>query len=46
MRSLRNHTLLAATALVHGAAVLTYNQADFAAIASVLPVRFLSLNGV
>lgn len=42
MRSLRNDTLLAATALVYGAAVLTYNQADFAAIAGVLPVRFLS----
>ena len=42
MRRLRNDTLLAATALVYGASVLTYNQADFAAIAGVLPVRYLA----
>lgn len=39
LRSLRNDVLLAATALVHGAAVMTRNRADFARIAEVLPVR-------
>jgi predicted nucleic acid-binding protein len=39
LRSLRNDVLLAATALVHRAAVLTYDQRDFDRIAQVLPVR-------
>ena len=42
LRNLRNDVLLAATALVYGAPVLTYNRADFAAIARVLPVRLLT----
>ena len=40
LRSLRNDVLLAATAVAYGAVVLTYNRADFALIASVLPVRY------
>lgn len=40
LRSLRNDVLLAATALAHGATVLTYNRADFTLISKVLPVEF------
>jgi len=39
LRALRNDVLLAATALVHGAAVMTKDRVDFARIAEVLPVR-------
>ena len=39
LRALRNDVLLAATALVHGAAVMTYDRRDFEEIAQVLPVR-------
>ncbi|MGH7673100.1 MAG: hypothetical protein ACREMC_09370 [Gemmatimonadales bacterium] len=39
LRALRNDVLLAATAWVHDAAVMTKNRADFARIAEVLPVR-------
>lgn len=42
LRSLRNDVLLAATALAHGAAVLTYHRADFTLISTVLPVEFLA----
>ena len=42
LRGLRNDVLLAATALVHGAAVMTHNRADFERIAAVLPVRVVS----
>ena len=42
LRSLRNDVLLAATALVHGAAVMTRNRADFLRIAEVLPVKVVS----
>lgn len=38
--NLRTDVLLAATALAHGAAVLTYNRADFTLISTVLPVEF------
>ena len=41
LRTLRNDVLLAATAAVYGATVLTYNRADFAVIRRVLPVRFM-----
>ena len=39
LRALRNDVLLAATALVHGAAVMTSDRGDFERIAEVLPVR-------
>ncbi|HEY3219236.1 MAG TPA: type II toxin-antitoxin system VapC family toxin [Gemmatimonadales bacterium] len=39
LRALRNDVLLAATAYLYGAAVMTHDAADFAAIAEVLPVR-------
>ena len=39
LRALRNDVLLAATAMMHGATVLTYNTADFALIGRVIPVR-------
>jgi predicted nucleic acid-binding protein len=39
LRSLRNDVLLAATAMVYDAAVMTHNRADFERIAEVLPVR-------
>ena len=42
LRVLRNDVLLAATALLNGAAVMTRNVDDFAAIAAVLPVRVVS----
>lgn len=42
LRAMRNDVLLAATAVAHGAVVLTYNRADFALIRRVLPVRFLT----
>ena len=42
LRALRNDVLLAATALLHGAAVMTRNVDDFAAIAAVLAVRVVS----
>lgn len=42
LRALRNDVLLAATALAYDAAVLTHNRADFALIAEVLPIRYLS----
>ena len=42
LRALRNDVLLAATAFVHGAAVMTSNTADFKRIAEVLPVRVVS----
>ncbi len=44
LRALRNDVLLAATAFVHGAAVMTRNRADFARIAAVLPVRVVGPN--
>jgi predicted nucleic acid-binding protein len=44
LRVLRNDVLLAATAFVHGAAVMTRNRADFARIAAVLPVRVVGPN--
>jgi predicted nucleic acid-binding protein len=44
LRELRNDVLLAATALVHGAAVMTRNRANFLRIAEVLPVRVVSPN--
>jgi predicted nucleic acid-binding protein len=40
LRGLRNDVLLAATAMVHGATILTHNTADFALIARVIPVRY------
>jgi len=42
LRALRNDVLLAATALLHGAAVMTRNREDFALIAAVLPVRVVA----
>jgi predicted nucleic acid-binding protein len=42
LRALRNDVLLAATALLHGAAVMTRNRDDFAVIAAVLPVRVVA----
>ena len=42
LRALRNDVVLAATAYVYGAAVMTHDAADFAAIAAVLPVRVVS----
>ena len=42
LRALRNDVLLAATALLHGAAVMTRNVDDFGAIAAVLAVRVVS----
>ena len=42
LRGLRNDVLLAATALVHGAAVMTHDRVDFARIAEVLPVRVVT----
>ena len=42
LRTLRNDVLLAATALVHGAAVMTHDRADFDRIAEVLPVKVVS----
>jgi predicted nucleic acid-binding protein len=44
LRVLRNDVLLATTAFVHGAAVMTHNRADFARIAAVLPVRVVGPN--
>jgi len=41
LRALRNDVLLAATAMVHGAAVLTRNLEDFRLVAKVLRVRLL-----
>jgi predicted nucleic acid-binding protein len=46
MRALRNDVLLAATAFVYGAAVMTHNRADFLRIAEVLPVRVVSPAGL
>jgi predicted nucleic acid-binding protein len=43
LRALRNDVLLAATAFVHGAAVMTRDRRDFARIAEVLPVRVVGL---
>ena len=40
VRVLRNDVLLAATALVHGATVLTYSPTDVALIRRVLPVSY------
>jgi predicted nucleic acid-binding protein len=45
LRALRNDVLLAATALVHGAAVMTKDRVDFARIAEVLPVRVVTPGG-
>ncbi|HEV2670634.1 MAG TPA: PIN domain-containing protein [Gemmatimonadales bacterium] len=45
LRALRNDVLLAATAFVHGAAVMTRDRADFAPIAEVLPVRIVEPGG-
>lgn len=45
LRALRNDVLLAATALVHGAAVMTHNRRDFEGIAEVLPVRVVGPAG-
>ena len=42
LRVLRNDVLLAATAVLYGAAVMTRNREDFAAIATVLPVRVVA----
>lgn len=42
LRTLRNDVLLAATASVYGAAVMTLDARDFEAIAEVLPVRVVS----
>lgn len=42
LRAMRNDVLLAATAVAHGAVVVTENRADFARIAEVLPVRVVS----
>ncbi len=42
LRALRNDALLAATALMHGAAVLTRNVGDYRLVAEVLPVRVLA----
>ena len=42
LRALRNDVLLAATALVHGAAVMTHDRRDFEEITSVLPVRVVT----
>ena len=41
LRAIRNDVLLAATAWAYDAAVMTHNRADFARIASVLPVRIV-----
>lgn len=43
LRALRNDVLLAATALVYDAAVLTHDRADFELIARVLPVRYVTV---
>jgi predicted nucleic acid-binding protein len=45
LRGLRNDVLLAATALVHGAAVMTHDRRDFERIAEVLPVRVVGPGG-
>ncbi|MEX2156736.1 MAG: PIN domain-containing protein [Gemmatimonadales bacterium] len=45
LRTLRNDVLLAATAWAYDAAVMTSNQADFARIAAVLPVRIVGPPG-
>ena len=45
LRGLRNDVLLAATALLHGAAVMTRNADDFTLIAGVLPVRIVEPPG-
>jgi len=45
LRALRNDVLLAATALVHGAAVMTHDRRDFERIAEVLPVRVVTPGG-
>ena len=45
LRALRNDVLLAATALVHGAAVMTRDRQDFEGIAEVLPVRVVGPAG-
>lgn len=42
LRALRNDVLLAVTALMHGAAVLTRNLGDFRLVAEVLPVRVVA----
>lgn len=42
LRTLRNDVLLAATAMAYDAAVLTRNRADFALIAEVLQIKYLS----
>lgn len=42
LRALRNDVLLAATALAHGAAVMTRDARDFERIAEVLPVRVVA----
>lgn len=42
LRALRNDVLLAATALLHGATVMTSDRGDFERIAEVLPVRVVS----
>lgn len=42
LRALRNDVLLAATALIHGAAVMTHDRRDFEEIARVLPVRVVT----
>ena len=42
LRAIRNDVLLAATAWAYDAAVMTHNRADFAAIATVLPVRVVA----
>jgi predicted nucleic acid-binding protein len=43
LRLLKNDTLLAATAFLYDAAVLTRDRSDFDAIAEVLPVRVVTL---
>lgn len=45
LRVLRNDVLLAATAFVYGAAVMTNNILDFQRIAEVLPVRVVTPGG-
>jgi predicted nucleic acid-binding protein len=45
LRALRNDVLLAATAFVHRATVVTRNVGDFRLVAAVLPVRFMAPPG-
>ena len=45
LRGLRNDVLLAATAMVHGAAVMTHDRRDFERIAQVLRVRVVTPGG-